>query len=479
MNNSNREYWIGFVDQLSRDSELDEIIPSILKDLCLTFDFGCGFIYEGDHNKVFHLRNYFERYPNQHLQSKISLSGDLDTSLLELFKKDSSVCFLDINSCEDVLEQQFGNIFHAKSMVLIPVFSKNNKIMALVGLLDRRAKTAEEAEAVNFTRSILSILANYIKMQMYRKQAETSQAGLEGILDNLGIDVYVNDLETHEILYLNRSMAAPYGTQDELTGKICWQAIYNDKDAECEFCPRQKLLDENGNPTRAYSWDYQRPFDGAWFRVFSAAFPWVDGRMANVISSVDITENKRNEEIVRRMAEYDYLTRLPNRLALSKHLDVYESGEISSADSFWVIFFDLDGFKKINDTLGHKCGDDMLREVAARLQSLSSSSVQSFRYGGDEFVSILQKGDEQSLTEFLEGLKPLFAVPFDLDGHTIHLASSIGISHYPSDAQKTGNLIRKADQAMYFAKKNGKGHACAYNGGDFKILSTYRTPNEN
>ena len=101
------------------------------------------------------------------------------------------------------------------------------------------------------------------------------------------------------MLYANASMAAPYGGIRHFEGKKCWQALYTDKTGECEFCPKRHLIDENGQPTRVYSWDYQRPFDKCWFRVFSAAFPWIDGQMAHVITSVDIDHQKKIEEELR------------------------------------------------------------------------------------------------------------------------------------------------------------------------------------
>ena len=82
-----------------------------------------------------------------------------------------------------------------------------------------------------------------------------------------------------------------------------------------------KADDENGEPTKIYSWDYQRPFDGSWFRVFSAAFRWGGRQTAHVVSSADITDNKRNEALVEYLANYDSLTNLPNRRMLVKECE--------------------------------------------------------------------------------------------------------------------------------------------------------------
>ena len=107
------------------------------------------------------------------------------------------------------------------------------------------------------------------------------------------------------MLYANESMAAPYGGIEHFEGKKCWQALYKDKTGECEFCPKKHLIDENGLPTKVYSWDYQRPFDKCWFRVFSAAFARIDGKMAHVITSVDIDHQKTIEEELRIAKEKD------------------------------------------------------------------------------------------------------------------------------------------------------------------------------
>ena len=122
---------------------------------------------------------------------------------------------------------------------------------------------------------------------------------LGSIMNNMGVDIYVNSFDSHDMLYANRSMVEPYGGIEHFWGKKCWEALYSDKTGECEFCPKRHLIDENGHPTKVYSWDYQRPFDKCWFRVFSAAFAWVDGQMAHVITSVDIDHQKKIEEELR------------------------------------------------------------------------------------------------------------------------------------------------------------------------------------
>lgn len=466
------DYWIQFVDRLSVEQSLDELIPEVLHNLCTTFEFGCGFFYRNDHNNVLHLQSSYEGYENPYLMPHIDLRQQLSPDLTQTLIQRTSVSFTDSTASTDALEQALSRIFGARSMIFIATLDKDQKIMAFAGLLDRRSKPQYDAHDTTFMCSLVRLLSNNIKTQLYRQQAQNAQSGLESALDNMGIDVYINDFKTHEILYVNRSMAQPYGGPEKMIGKICWQALYSDKTQECDFCPQKKLIDDSGNPTKVYSWDYQRPFDGAWFRVLSASFPWHDGRLAHIVSSVDISENKRNEEIIRQIAEYDYLTGLPNRYSLSRKIDALV---LEPDAQCYLLFFDLDGFKLINDTLGHKAGDEVLRKVGEAIQENPLTKDRSYRYGGDEFVVILEDTSAQTLQKVLSFLHDLFHHDWKLEGETVTLGISVGISHCPTDDTQTGSLIRKADQAMYMAKRNGKGRVFLYHQGRPKEISFHET----
>ena len=127
---------------------------------------------------------------------------------------------------------------------------------------------------------MLGSLSKEIAVREYKEREVRASNTLGSIMNNMGVDIYVNSFDSHDMLYANASMAAPYGGIKHFEGKKCWQALYTDKTGECEFCPKR----------------HQRPFDQCWFRVFSAAFPWIDGQMAHVITSVDIDHQKKIEE---------------------------------------------------------------------------------------------------------------------------------------------------------------------------------------
>ncbi|MEA5003896.1 MAG: GGDEF domain-containing protein, partial [Christensenella sp.] len=246
--------------------------------------------------------------------------------------------------------------------------------------------------------------------------------------------------------------------------KKCWEALFPGQIGPCDFCPQEKLIDEQGAPTKVYSWDYQRPFDGSWFRVFSAAFVWVDGRLAHVVSSADITENKRNEAMIEKLANYDQLTGLPNRRMLIRECE----GRIDKAtatEQGYLLFFDIDGFKAINDNFGHDEGDEFLIQLGKFFSSIPMIGDSIYRNGGDEFVAVLggeaiTKANIRSLVGFIH---ERFKKPWKLKTGEIYCSASIGVSCYPEDGTTAEELLKKADMAMYQVKKaGGKGMCFGY-----------------
>ncbi len=456
---------IHILEKLNGNVDITEPVTEVLEEIRAFFQFGCSFVYEADHKGVFYLQEHSEAYPNRHLGLEIDLMGALGAETMREIGGQKVVLFAPDRE-HTQLEKTLEALFDAQSLILIPMKDQHDAIIALVGLVDRRSADRHLQMDLEFAYSLLAAVANHIKLRLYQARIESTQKSLESVLDHMGVDIYVNDFNTHEVLYANQSMAAPYGGKQNMVGKICWQVLYDDKTGQCEYCPQKKLLDENGEPTKIYSWDYERPFDGSWFRVLSGAFQWVDGRLAHVVSSVDITENKRNEALVRQLADYDALTNLPNRRKLMR--DCQEQIATMPEDGTgYVLFFDLDGFKQINDRIGHQTGDDLLAAIGLFLQETPLLRDRSYRHGGDEFVALMPNQDRRSVLGAVACLFRRFAQPWQLGEASVRCGTSIGIAEYPSDARTPAELLHKADMAMYEAKRAGKGVARFYNGGAF------------
>jgi len=171
----------------------------------------------------------------------------------------------------------------------------------------------------------------------------------------------------------------------------------------------------------------------------------------------DVTVRKQAEEQLFRMAHFDVLTGLPNRSSLLEKLDEAQDAARGAGRSFAVLFVDLDRFKLINDTLGHAVGDELLREVAARMQGAIRDSDTVCRIGGDEFIVALNDVVDHKEASHLAGrlLRPL-ARPFMIGGHEIYVTASVGIAIFPEDGGGSESLVKKADSAMYHAKSRGR-----------------------
>ncbi len=171
----------------------------------------------------------------------------------------------------------------------------------------------------------------------------------------------------------------------------------------------------------------------------------------------DITKRKRDEEQIRQQAYYDALTGLPNRSLL---FDRLAQSTIAARREGWLLallFIDLDRFKEVNDTLGHVVGDELLQDVANRLRECVREVDTVSRFGGDEFVLLLQDlADVNDAALVADKVIDVMSEPFCLAGREVHVGASIGITLYPTDADNAEAMLRNADMAMYRAKEAGR-----------------------
>ena len=171
----------------------------------------------------------------------------------------------------------------------------------------------------------------------------------------------------------------------------------------------------------------------------------------------DITNNKRQQENMRRMAHYDALTRLPNRTLLSDRFKQARAHSKRSGTMLAVCFLDLDDFKPVNDTFGHDVGDKLLIEVSQRLELAARTEDTVSRLGGDEFSMLL--GNIETKSQCYKALKRIInsiSATYFIDEHVINISASIGVSLSPLNGVELDPLLRQADQAMYHAKQRGK-----------------------
>ncbi|MAY68320.1 MAG: hypothetical protein CMM77_14495 [Rhodospirillaceae bacterium] len=171
----------------------------------------------------------------------------------------------------------------------------------------------------------------------------------------------------------------------------------------------------------------------------------------------DLTEYRLAEQQIAYMASHDEVTGLPNRSLFLDRLDVALRQAAREKNRIAVLFIDLDGFKAVNDRLGHEAGDIILHQVAVRLVARVRASDTVARYGGDEFTVILnQISNAQDVSRVAQSIVDELTRPFTAKRETVMIGASVGIALYPEHAETADALIRIADKAMYEVKHSGK-----------------------
>jgi diguanylate cyclase (GGDEF)-like protein/PAS domain S-box-containing protein len=192
-----------------------------------------------------------------------------------------------------------------------------------------------------------------------------------------------------------------------------------------------------------------------------------------IFTATDIEARKSAEATVAQSAtelshraDHDSLTNLPNRSRLMDRLAQMIDEAEHDAAGVAVIYLDIDYFKSINDTLGHNAGDDLLIEIARRINSVLRAEDIASRFGGDEFVLVCAATAADDAAHIAERLQAAICVPLELHGKRIIVSCSIGISLFPHDGRAAAGLIQKADSAMYDAKQSGRNSWCRFTAHD-------------
>jgi diguanylate cyclase (GGDEF)-like protein len=205
--------------------------------------------------------------------------------------------------------------------------------------------------------------------------------------------------------------------------------------------------------------NYRKDGSLFWNDLFIAPVLNDAGDMTHSVMIVhDVTAAVAHQEELHRLANYDALTGLPNRALFDERLAQGIAEASLSRSPFFVLFVDVDQFKFINDSLGHTVGDELLRSVAARLQSCLRENDPIARVSGDEFVILLTRagiGDD-AIAAIINRILAAVAEPMTVAGHKLRITCSIGVSRYPEDGIDGGDLLKNADAAMYLAKRAGR-----------------------
>ncbi|HAF43634.1 MAG TPA: PAS domain S-box protein [Gallionellaceae bacterium] len=401
-------------------------------------------------------------------------AGRGGAALLEMFMEDSLVKVLAIADTDPhapglrLAEEYDIPVFHDAIQALhackdypesiIYNLSHDEAVTAEAGKLFRDKHIASGQEVKLFWQMVTNL-------KQIKGELERSQDQLQSIIRNV-MDGIITINERGEIEGFNPAAEEIFGyPQQEVMGKnVSMLMPEPDRSAHDGYIRRHaktgksNILGVRGREVMA-----MRKNGDVFPMELSASEMSLGGHRYYIGIVRDISERKRAEQKIAHLAHYDFLTDLPNRALfldiLNHSVQLAKRSKIKVA----VLFLDLDGFKKINDTLGHDAGDLLLKEVAKRFRGCIRSADTVARVGGDEFIFVLDNiGAEENARNVANKLIAALAAPFDLKGQSCRVGGSIGISLYPDDAQEANELVKQADEAMYLAKQSGKNNCKHY-----------------
>ncbi|MGN7614144.1 diguanylate cyclase domain-containing protein [Magnetococcales bacterium HHB-1] len=333
------------------------------------------------------------------------------------------------------------------------------------GANDFVRKPVEKVELISRIRTALAASRHIQEIKEQNIRIRQNKEFVETVLHSMEEGICVLD-GNFTVLEANRVFLSKISrTREEIVGRKCFNELTKDSGL-CDGCMGHDAIeclvretletgacmvrerrheDEEGNPL--------------YTKVITTPIQDANGRTYQVIYITrDITQRKILEERLRHLAFHDTLTGLPNRQLFYDRLEQsLEQGQ-RQGKGVAILFFDLDKFKGINDTLGHDAGDELLRQVAMRIGESVRKTDTVARLGGDEFTAIMTNfSSVEDVRHMARKNLDNLSQPFDLKGEVVEISASIGISLFPYDGREIDILMKKADQALYKVKGSGRG----------------------
>jgi len=305
---------------------------------------------------------------------------------------------------------------------------------------------------------VVGIVKDMTEKNQMQRELENTKIELENVFNNIDVCVWSSDFEKQELFQISSACKKIFGysQEDFLQNSNLLMGIIYPEDRERVDAMQQKLAEGQTLYLEYRIIDAQQNIK--WISNFTTPIFNDTGDIVRLNGVVaDIQQRRMAEEQLEFMAFNDELTKLPNRRRFEQLLNESILNAKETGSKLAVLYFDLDQFKWINDTLGHTIGDNVLRIIAKRLSSIIGNEGIVSRVGGDEFIILLQNIKELNHVKiFAQRINDEILQPIHLGVRSYELTASIGISMFPDDTGDAEKLIIFADQALNAAKKDGK-----------------------
>ena len=336
----------------------------------------------------------------------------------------------------------------------------------VIWVRERDSIVRDDDGAPRFTQGVLYDITHQRRVEVALR-AERDRA--QSYLDIAGTFVILVDTDDR-IKLVNRAGCDMLGYRhDELVGQDAFGFLCPAGTVEPTRAAHRAIVDRGRSPSQPGEFAILAKDGRKHVMLWRNTLMRDDaGNPTGVLSSgIDVTERLEAEQQIAYLAYHDSLTGLPNRALLAEHLELAMARARRTASAVALLYLDLDDFKLVNDSLGHASGDELLCQIALRLQDRRRETDLLARQGGDEFLLLLSdvRGDPVSIARTAaEGVLEALGRPFSIAGTDFHVGASIGIGVFPRDANDAEELLRHADAAMYQAKARGRNTVAVYSG---------------
>ena len=332
---------------------------------------------------------------------------------------------------------------HHKAFISIPLLL-NKKPVMYVYFSERNRRKIWQPEEIHFIQDMIRIMESILISKHRKDSLSGSFASLQAILDNVGSCIYVQDVESGRIVFANKQLKRTFELELQ-SGRL-------------------NELVQSGKPVGLREGCYEIHYNekNRWYDLYYTYIAWVDGSRVSLYVLHDITDKKIYQKKIEQQAYTDFLTGLYNRMCCEKDLSLQLDKAIAEGMTGGLLYLDLDDFKHINDGLGHQYGDVLLKSISNSLRRIKGICNSCYRMGGDEFVIIIPPESFNRFEEIIQDIQAIFSKPWFLKDADYYCTMSMGIVNYPDDGSNVQDLIKKADMAMYDAKKAGKNRNSKY-----------------
>lgn len=347
-------------------------------------------------------------------------------------------------SSNSMMPEEFHLFFDRtkiQAAVFLPIVINDKNTMYLCFWEMHRDRVWDVTE-IKFMNDVKRIIQSILVKRIAKNSLATSYASLEAILENVGCGIYVRNPVNNQVLYVNQKFTDSFKSVLEEKGIDYYiQSTIESKGHYKEFHFEKKRL---------------------WLDLRCTHIQWVDGKQVELCTVFDVSDVKAYEKKIEKQANHDLLTGLYNRIRCEYDVEQCIEAALEAGTEGAILYLDLDDFKHINDGLGHHYGDALLQSIAKELSSIPSLEKSCYRVGGDEFVVIVHQHHYPMLYMIIEDIKAVFAKPWMLKGTEYYCTMSMSVVRFPTDGDSLEELIKKADAALFDAKRAGKNRVIYY-----------------